>query len=113
MLHKRHMGQLNIRNVPDEAMRRWKSEAAQVGVTLREWVLERLGVDSVETYTGVEIKNTEAKERLKQEMGRPANTPSHLKPKPNIRTANAVLFPNRQEHHPTCKCGICAARKGR
>jgi hypothetical protein len=35
---------LNIRNVPEDAMRELKAEAAMLGLTLREHCLNRLGV---------------------------------------------------------------------
>lgn len=82
------MGQLNIRNVPDEAMRRWKAEAAGSGVTLREWVLERLGAAVTKKRVVAGIDRSVDVKKLRDSI-------------------------EGLGHHPQCKCLRCKPKEGR
>ena len=42
------MASLNVRNVESIHLQRWKVSAARAGVTLRQWVMEKLNGEWVE-----------------------------------------------------------------
>lgn len=88
------MGDLNIRNVPEELMKRFKMEAARCGVSLREWVLQKLMDDS--HHASPASDPISVADRVVAKIGK----------RVDITPSSPPL-----EHMPNCRCFLCKPPK--